>query len=174
VVEPSLIEQIAQLSPEQAQRAALTVYDELPAEALAGDEKWPLEDLTVRATMLSASAPEDVRGAIDELLGPQDSPLKGELATAVLAQLAAAPATAPLVEEAVAAVRTPDMLPIPLIVGAVLIYLARIKTKEQSSTSVDPATGVTTTTTTVERQNLPALAELTGNFNDILAKLKGF
>jgi hypothetical protein len=59
-------------------------------------------------------------------------------------------------------------------VGAVLIYLARIKTKEQSSTSVDPATGVTTTTTTVERQNLPALAELTGNFNDILAKLKGF
>jgi|BarGraIncu00222A_1022003.scaffolds.fasta_scaffold27443_3 hypothetical protein len=41
-----IVDQIAQLTPEQALRAALAVYDDLPDEALASGEKWPLDDLT--------------------------------------------------------------------------------------------------------------------------------
>ena len=168
-----IVDQIAQLTPEQALRAALAVYDDLPDEALASGEKWPLEDLTVRARLLAQTAPQEVTAAIDQILGPQAEDLKGQLAKAVLVDLVARPELADLVGDAVDAVQQPDMLPIPLIVGAVLIYLARIKTKEQATATTDPRTGVQTTTTTVERQNLAALAKLAGSVDDILDKIKG-
>jgi hypothetical protein len=91
----------------------------------------------------------------------------------VLVELAAAPETEGAVRTALDAVQGPDMLPIPLIVGAVLIYLARIKTKEETVTTIDPQTGAMTTRTAVERQNLDYLSHLTENASALLRQIKG-
>jgi hypothetical protein len=173
MAEGSVIDRITNLSPEQAQRAALAVYEDLPDEAFDGDDKLPLEDLTAHARLMRAGAPEEVSAAVEQLLGPGAEEFKGHVARALLVDLAAQPGVADVVGGAVDAVQQPDMLPIPLIVGAVLIYLARLKTKEQTTTTVDPDTGAQTTTTTVERQNLKWLAELTGNASDLVGKLHG-
>ena len=80
---------------------------------------------------LRQDAPAEVSDAIEELLGPRAEELKGRLARAVLVDLGEQPGTAEIVGDALDAVAAPDMLPIPLIIGAVLIYLARIKTKSR-------------------------------------------
>ena len=70
MAEGSVIDRITNLSPEQAQRAALAVYEDLPDEAFDGDDKLPLEDLTAHARLMRAGAPEEVSAAVEQLLGP--------------------------------------------------------------------------------------------------------
>jgi hypothetical protein len=86
--EPALIDQIGGLTSEQAQQAVLNLYDELPDELWLNQSKWDLEDFPVRAEQLEFSSPASLRPALQEVIGPGNDALKGELAKAVLAELA--------------------------------------------------------------------------------------
>jgi hypothetical protein len=98
--------------------------------------------------------------ALQEVMGPGNDELKGELAKIVLVEFASLDETSEYVRSAVRAAREPDMIVPLLIIGAVLIVLAVLPTK------------VKTKNFTVEFGNLQSVAELTKGLSDIMGKLK--
>ena len=158
--EPALSDQIGELTSEQAQQAVVNLYDELPDELWLNQSKWDLEDFPVRAEQLEFSSPTSLRPALQEVMGPGNDELKGELAKIVLVEFASLDETSEYVRSAVRAAREPDMIVPLLIIGAVLIVLAVLPTK------------VKTKNFTVEFGNLQSVAELTKGLSDIMDKLK--
>jgi hypothetical protein len=130
---PALDDQIAGLSAAQAQQAILAFYNALPADLWPGQRKWPLSDFRVRASLVEAESPDNVKPVLQELISPENPEAKGELSRAVLLALAGEEPVRRYVAEAVEEAQEPDMLPIPLIIGAVLVFIAiipgHIKTK---------------------------------------------
>jgi hypothetical protein len=125
----SLSDQIEQLSPDQAQRAVLNLYEQLPDQLWIDDTKWPLTDMSIRAAMLQEVSPESVQPFLSGLIEPGNESLKAQMARVLLLELAGEASTAHYVSTAVEAAQQPDMLPIPLIIGAVIIFLAIVPTK---------------------------------------------
>ena len=158
--EPALNDQIGELTSEQAQQAVLNLYDELPDTLWLDKSKWDLEDFSVRAQQLELASPASLRPALQEVMGPGNEELKGELAKIVLAEFASLDETSQYVRSAVQAAREPDMIAPLLIIGAVLIVLAVLPTK------------VKTKNLTVEFRNMQSVAELTKGLGDITDKLK--
>jgi len=158
--ELALNDQIGELTSEQAQQAILNLYDELPDTLWLDKSKWDLEDFSVRAQQLELASPASLRPALQEVMGPGNEELKGELAKIVLVEFASLDETSEYVRSAVRAAREPDMIVPLLIIGAVLIVLAVLPTK------------VKTKNFTVEFGNLQSVAELTKGLSDIMDKLK--
>jgi hypothetical protein len=131
--EVSLAHQIRELSASQAQQAILGLYSALPAEMWPGQRKWPLSDFRVRANLVESESPDDVKPVLQNLISSEDPEAKGELSRAILLELAGEEPVREYVAEAVTQAQQPDMLPIPLIIGAVLLFMAlvpsHIKTK---------------------------------------------
>lgn len=157
--EPALRDQIGELTSEQAQRAVLNLYDELPDSLWLNKSKWELEDFPVRAEQLEFSSPASLRPALQQVIAPGNDQLKGELAKAVLVEFASLDETSEYVRSAVRAAREPDMIAPLLIIGAVLIVLAVLPTK------------VKTKNLTVEFENMKSVAELAKGLSDIMDKL---
>jgi hypothetical protein len=158
--EPALNDQIGELTPEQAQQAVVNLYDELPDELWLNQSKWDLEDFPVRAEQLQFASPASVRPALEEVMGPGNDGLKGELAKAVLIEFASLEETPEYVRSAVRAAREPDMIVPLLIIGAVLIVLAVLPTK------------IKTKNLDIEFGNVQSVAELAKGVSDIMDKLK--
>jgi hypothetical protein len=128
IEERSLSQQIADLSANQAQQAVLNVYELLPAELWIDSTKWPLEDIEIRAELIQDSSPESVQPLLSGLIGPGNEQLKAEMSKGLLLELASDDATVTYVRSAVEAAQEPDMF-IPLLVGAVIVFLALVPTK---------------------------------------------
>lgn len=131
--EASLAHQIKELSASQAQQAILGLYSALPAEMWPGQRKWPLSDFRVRANLVETKSADEVKPVLQNLISSEDPEAKGELSRAILLELAGEESVRGYVAQAVAQAKQPDMLPIPLIIGAVLVFMAvmptHIKTK---------------------------------------------
>ncbi len=127
--ERSLSQQIADLSPDQAQQAVLNLYELLPDELWIDSTKWPLEDMEIRAELLQDSSPESAQPLLSGLIEPGNEQLKAEMSKALLLELASVEVAVTYVRSAVEAAQEPHMFVIPLLVGAVIVFLALVPTK---------------------------------------------
>lgn len=127
--ERSLSQQIADLSSIQAQQAVLNLYELLPDELWIDSTKWPLEDMAIRAAILQDSSPESAQPLLSGLIEPGNEQLKAEMSKVLLLELASTDVAVTYVRTAVEAALEPDMFIIPLLVGAVIVFLALVPTK---------------------------------------------
>ncbi len=117
---------ITQLSPEQAQRALMIFYDILPGDFWEGGAKPSAARLEATAERLQEDAPDDVRPVVDAMLTEGGSEGKGEAAKAVLDMFYEQQELRGYVEQAVEQAKQPHMAPIPLIIGAVILFLGAV------------------------------------------------
>jgi hypothetical protein len=160
----SLGEQIDDLSPDQAQKAILNFYGQLPKDLWAGDQKWPTTDIEIRASVLQGMAPTEIQTLLSDLTIQGNEALKAAMAKALLIEFSQYEWALSHVESAVADARKPQMLPIPLFIGAFLIVLAIIPTKIE----IDKTDGKEKIN--VEFGNLEQLAKLAESLKDIADK----
>jgi len=154
----SLKEQIEDLSPDQAQKAILNFYGQLPKDFWAGDQKWSTTDIEIRASMLQEIAPTEIQALLSDLTNQGNEALKAAMAKALLAEFSQYERTLPYVESAVASAQKPQMLLIPLVIGAFLLVLAIIPTKIKTD-KID-----------MEFGNLEQLAKLAESLKGIVDK----
>ena len=93
--------EISSLSAEQAQRALLIFYDTLPALSWARGQKPASANLRALSERLEEQAPSEVHQLIQELRAEHNAEIKGDVAKAILLQLAANEMAWPYVEQAV-------------------------------------------------------------------------
>jgi hypothetical protein len=156
--ERSLSQQISDLSQNQAQRAVLNLYELLPDNLWIDSAKWPLEDMEIRAALLQNRSPESAQPLLSGLIEPGNEQLKAEMAKALLLELASADVTATYVRSAVEAAQEPDMFIIPLLIGAVIVFLALVPTK------------IETKNFTYEAKNLEQVAKIADSLATIAGK----
>jgi hypothetical protein len=117
---------ITQLSPEQAQRALMIFYDLLPGDFWEGGVKPSVAKLEATAEQLQEDAPDDVRPVVEAMLAEGSEEEKGEAAKAVLGMFYEQEELRGYVEQATEQAQQPHMAPIPLIIGAVIIFLGAV------------------------------------------------
>jgi hypothetical protein len=156
--ERSLSQQISDLSQNQAQQAVLNLYELLPDNLWIDSAKWPLEDMEIRAALLQNRSPESAQPLLSGLIEPGNEQLKAEMAKALLLELASADVTATYVRSAVEAAQEPDMFIIPLLIGAVIVFLALVPTK------------IETKNFTYEAKNLEQVAKIADSLATIAGK----
>jgi hypothetical protein len=156
--EHSLSQQISDLSQNQAQQAVLNLYELLPDNLWIDSAKWPLEDMEIRAALLQNRSPESAQPLLSGLIEPGNEQLKAEMSKALLLELASADATAACVRSAVEAAQEPDMFIIPLLIGAVIVFLALVPTK------------IETKNFTYEAKNLEQVAKIAESLATIAGK----
>jgi hypothetical protein len=156
--ERSLSQQISDLSPDQAQQAVLNLYELLPDELWIDSTKWPLEDMEIRAALLQNRSPESAQPLLSGLIEPGNEQLKAEMSKALLLELASADVTATYVRSAVEAAQEPDMFIIPLLIGAVIVFLALVPTK------------IETKNFTYEAKNMEQIAKIADSLATIVSK----
>ncbi len=116
---------LSSLTDEQAQSALLKFYELLPAE-LWGDEKPSWVALEGLVQDLADEADDVVRHDIQAVRATTDSKRRGELARFLLERLEEVDAFRPIVESAVEFSLAPRMVPIPLVIGAVIVIAAAL------------------------------------------------
>ena len=154
----SLSQQISDLSQNQAQQAVLNLYELLPDNLWIDSAKWPLEDMEIRAALLQNRSPESAQPLLSGLIEPGNEQLKAEMSKALLLELAGADVTASYVRSAVEAAQEPDMFIIPLLIGAVIVFLALVPTK------------IETKNFTYEAKNLEQVAKIAESLATIAGK----
>lgn len=117
---------ISSLSPEQSQRALMIFYDLLPADFWEDGVKPSAARLEATAERLQEDATDDVRPVVDVLLAEGSEEEKGEAAKAVLGMFYEQEELRGFVEQAAEQAKQPHMAPIPLIIGAVIIFLGAV------------------------------------------------
>jgi hypothetical protein len=127
--ERSLSQQIADLSDTQAQRAALNLYELLPDALWIDSTKWPLEDMKIQAGLLQFYSPESAQRLLSGIIEPGNEELKAEISRALLLELASDDVAVTYVRSAVEAAQEPHMFVLPLLIGAVIVFLALVPTK---------------------------------------------
>jgi hypothetical protein len=153
-----LKEQIDNLSLDQAQKAILNFYELLPQDWWAEKKKWATANIEIRASMVQQKAPTEIQPILSNLTNPGNELLKAAMAKTLLFEFSQYEETQPYVKQAVTNAREPQMLPIPIFIGAVLIVLALLPTKIKTE-KVDKEFG-----------NLKELASLAGSLKDIVDK----
>jgi hypothetical protein len=120
------IPDIESLSDAEAQRAVLLVYDRLPDDLWTDGKKPSLSSFEALADNLvelhheDAACPELVRA----LLAAGNEDVKAAVARKVLHAFSEDPALESLVADAVSRATRPDMMELPLIVGACILGLS--------------------------------------------------
>ncbi len=118
-----MVEKIAAMTPEQADRALLLFYDLLPRDSWEAGNKpseGRIEDL---ADKLQENAPAEIQSFLDSLRAAEDEATTGEVAKVLLGQFAQVDSLRPHVEQAVARSEEPHMALDPLTLGACVIVL---------------------------------------------------
>jgi hypothetical protein len=156
--EHSLSQQISDLSQNQAQQAVLNLYELLPDNLWIDSTKWPLDDMEIRAALLQNRSPESAQPLLSGLIEPGNEQLKAEMSKGLLLELASADVTATYVRSAVEAAQEPDMFIIPLLIGAVIVFLALVPTK------------IETKNFTYEAKNLEQVAKIADSLATIAGK----
>lgn len=116
---------IDELTAEQAQSALLKFYEVLPAD-LWGDEKPTWVALEGLVQDVEDEAAPDLRHDIEAVRANTDPNTRGALARFLLQQLEAVEAFRPFVAMAVESALAPRMVPIPLVIGAVIVVVAAL------------------------------------------------
>jgi hypothetical protein len=150
----TLIDQIAQLSPNQAQEAIQLFYKLMPQSWWADQERMSQEDIDYQAKMIQQHATEEVNALLKALLSPGNMALKGEIARGLLRDFAGQEPLIPYLEQAVEMAREPDMFVVET--GTLLIILALLPTaihveKNKDGWKVD-----------IDFENLKALSGISG------------
>jgi len=114
---------VDQLSPTQVQNALLVFYDLLPANMWAAGRKPSTAELEAASEDVQDAATGPTAQAIQALLGEGNDALKAEISRSLLRRFEEAEELRPLVAQAVARARQPDMA-IPLLIGAFVVGLA--------------------------------------------------
>jgi hypothetical protein len=114
---------IDQLSSTQAQHALLIFYDLLPASMWPADRKPSAAELEAVSENVQDAATGPTAQAVQALLAEGNDTLKGEASRSLLRRFQEAEELRPLVEQAIARARQPDM-GIPLLIGAFIVGLA--------------------------------------------------
>lgn len=156
----SLNEQIDALSTDQAQKAILNFYELLPVDWWTENKKLPIGNIEIRAAVFQKNAPADVQPLVNKLTSQGNDELKAAMARALLFQFAQNDRLVSYVEQAVTRAREPQMLPIPIFIGAFLVVLAIIPT----SISVEKDK------VHIEFGNLKEVASLAASLKDIMDK----
>jgi hypothetical protein len=122
----TLIDQIAQLSPDQAQEAIYLFYQLLPANWWTDQEKMSQDDIDFQARKILQHATDDVKPFLQALVSPDNLELKGDIARELLRGFAAHEPLHPYLKQAVEMAYEPDMFVIET--GTLLIILALLPT----------------------------------------------
>jgi hypothetical protein len=120
-------ERIASLTPEQAEHALNSFYEQLPAEAFTGG-KPSLADLADVTERVAEEAPADLKPLLEVVVESAEESKRGEFAKLVLDRFNQEPGLRPYVDEALRRAAMPHMA-LPLIYPAVIIALAIIPSK---------------------------------------------
>src|SRR5712691_5259340 len=84
----TLIDQIAQLSAEQAQEAVQLFYELMPNSWWADQEKLSQDDIDFQAKMIQRHSNDDVKPLLKALSSSGNTELKGEIARGLLREFA--------------------------------------------------------------------------------------
>lgn len=122
----TLIDQIAQLSPDQAQEAIHLFYQLLPANWWTDQEKMSQDDIDFQTRKILQHATDDVKPFLQALVRPDNQELKGDIARELLRGFAAYEPLQSCLEQAVEMAYEPDMFVIET--GTLLIILALLPT----------------------------------------------
>jgi hypothetical protein len=117
---------IASLSPEQAQHAVMIFYDLVPDDFWEDGKKPSAAKIKYTAEQLQEEASDDVQPFINALLAEGGEEGKGETSKVLLGIFHEQESLRSFVEQAAEQARQPHMMPIPLIIGAVLVILAAL------------------------------------------------
>jgi hypothetical protein len=117
---------ITSLSAEQAQRALMSFYDLLPGDFWEGGVKPSAANLEATVEQLQEDAPDNVRPVVAALLAEGSEEEKGAAAKAVLNMFYQQEELRGFVEQAAEQAQQPHMAPIPLIIGAVILFLGAV------------------------------------------------
>ena len=116
-------EQITSLTPEQAQRALLLFYEISPDDLWEGRKPSQI-DIKAWVEELQEEAPIEIQPFLTTLLNEPDQLHRGEIAKILLSNFAEYPSFLPHVEKAVTRATEPCMVPLPLVMGALILALA--------------------------------------------------
>lgn len=138
---------VQSLTAIQAQRAVMIVYDMLPQEAWTSGSKASQSSLEVMVDNLLDVAKPGLAEQVQALIGEGHDELKGALAQQALLTIAGDATLAPIVSDAMARARQPNMTSLPLVVGACIMALCilpkweRVEKDGQRTTKLvfDPA-----------------------------------
>ncbi len=161
----SLVEQINELSPVNAQEAVKLFYKQLPASLWVDQEKMPEEDLKMQASFVLQDASDEVKPLLKTLASNNDIELNGAVARTILLECAEVDELLPYVQEAVLLTNEPHMFD-PISIGLLLIVLALIpKSVKVKTKNADVQ---------IDLGNLDAVAKITDNFKQIFGKFPTF
>jgi hypothetical protein len=116
-------EQIASLTPEQAQRALLFFYEISPDDLWEGQKPSQI-DIKAWVEELQEEAPVEIQPFLTTLLNEPDQLHRGEIAKILLSKFAEYPPLLPHVEKAATRATEPCMAPLPVVMGALILALA--------------------------------------------------
>jgi hypothetical protein len=131
---PSLEEGLAELTPDQAQRALLLFFDSLPREGWQGGKKPSPVGIETLANELQEKAPDEIRPLLRAIRAGGDEPVNAEVARQLLLRLARQGPLRPYLEMALGEAREPRLDPLPAILGAYVLVLAAMSTKIEIDT----------------------------------------
>lgn len=118
----TLLDQITQLSPNQAQEAIQLFHELIPQSWWADQERMSQEDIDYQAKMIQQHSTGDVSALLEALSNPGNVELKGEIARGLLRDFAGQEPLIPYLKQAVEMAQEPDMFVIET--GTLLIVLA--------------------------------------------------
>ena len=120
------MDRIANLTPEQAQRSLLNLFELLPEGWWQDGKPTPFD-----IKELAGEAPEYIAA-----LENQDEAARGELAREILRRFAEVDAARPLVDEAIGKSLAARLAPLPLLIVPMLIVLMGVEINTPSGTSL--------------------------------------
>lgn len=137
---------IADLTPEQAQAALLKFHELLPPAIWGGAKpSWVALEGLAEDLVAEAESDDDAELAreIDAVrrAAAADSARRGELARALLARIEPIEPLRPYLDQAIETALVPKMVPIPLVIGAVMLAVA-VMPKVTSTTGEDAKTTI--------------------------------
>jgi hypothetical protein len=124
-----MIQQISELTTDQAQRALLLFYSMLSDNFWDGEARPTDMDIEDLAIDLQNNAPEEVQVLLTKILLDDDKGGKAEISKIILQSFYQQEPLNRYVEDAVIRATEPQMCPIPLIIGATIVVLAAIPTE---------------------------------------------
>jgi len=165
------------LTPEQTLHAILAFYKRIPADLWEEDARPTTIELESVVVDAQDDLPDAARDALDTWMDPANVEGQALVARRVLDAARADPQLAPLVDAAIAEATTPHMVPLPIIVGVVVVALGVLTIDTGTDESTVRTKGADGAIHTEHRKkfhlkfNLDKLAGVVGNLASLVKEL---